>query len=397
LGALAAAFLGACSVIPVAGPESWDIRSGSSELPYALVGLNPRVLNVLASNAPRIAGAIADRRGPQTLRLGVGDIVSVTVYETGAGLFVPNDTGVRPGNFFVVPQQAVGIDGNIAVPSAGTIRAKDRTIAELQQEIVDALKNKALEPNVVASLVDQRSSSYTVLGDVKLSGRFPALLSGERLLDAIGRAGGLLGPGNESWVLLDRNGKRAVSPFGALVNEPGNNIFVRPQDTIYVFREPQTFLAFGASGKQGQFPFEAWRITLSEAIAKATGLSDTNADPEAVFVYRGETREVAEHLGVDISKFEGPVIPIIYNVSLRDPGGYFLTSKFEMRNKDVVYVSNASSVEVSKFLTYIRLIVATASDPVNTTAVGAAAKATLSGGSGTTAIVTTTAPVAATH
>lgn len=121
LGALAAALLGACSVIPVAGPESWDIKSGRTELPYALVELNPKVVTVLASNAPRIAGAIMDRRGPQMLRLGVGDIVAVTVYETGAGLFVPNDTGVRPGNFFVVPQQAVGTDGNISVPSAGTI------------------------------------------------------------------------------------------------------------------------------------------------------------------------------------------------------------------------------------------------------------------------------------
>ena len=393
LGALAGLVLGACSVIPVAGPESWDIKSGQTALSYGLVQLTPSAINVLASNAPRIAGAIADRRGPETVRLGVGDIVTVTVYETGAGLFVPNDTGVRPGNFLAVPPQAVGVDGNISVPSAGAIRAKGRTIAEVQQAIIDALKNRALEPNVVVALVDQRSSTYTILGDVRGAGRFPVSFSGERLLDAIGRAGGTLGSGNESWVVLERNGKRAMSPFGALVNEPGNNIYVRPQDTIYVFREPQTFLAFGASGRQGQIPFEAWRVSLSEAIAKAAGLVDVNADPSAVFVYRGETRDVAKLLGVDISKFEGPIIPIIYNVDLRDPGGYFLTSKFEMRNKDVVYVSNASSVEATKFMNYVRTIVATVNDPINAAIGVYSLKAAINGtGTGTT-IVTTPVPI----
>jgi len=395
LAALAGLVLGACSVMPVDGPQSWDIKSGETALSYGLVRLNPNVVNVLNANSPKIAGVMTDRRGPETVHIGVGDVVAVTIYETGAGLFVPNDTGVRPGNFLAVPQQAVGVDGNISIPSAGPIRAKGLTVAEVQREIVDALKNRALEPNVVVSLVDQRASSYTVLGDVKLAGRFPASASGERLLDAIGRAGGLSGAGNETWVVLERNGKRAVAPFGAIVDEPGNNIYVRAQDMIYAFREPQTFLALGASGKQGQFPFEAWRVSLSEAIAKATGLTDGSADPAAVFVYRGETREVAALLGVDISKFDGPIIPVIYHVDLRDPGGYFLTSKFEMRNKDVIFVSNAVSVEASKFLNYIRTIVATVGDPIN---VGVSATLLKQGISGTSnaaaAIISTPAPIA---
>jgi polysaccharide biosynthesis/export protein len=388
LGALAAAVVGGCGLMPVAGPQSWDITHGETELSYGLVRLTPAALNVLASHAPRIAGRIADRRGPATVVIGVGDILAVTIFETGSGLFVPNDTGVRPGNFLVVPPQPVDVDGRITVPSAGSIPAKGHTIAEVQREIIAALKNRALEPNAVVSLVDQRSSSYTILGDVRSAGRFPALASGERLLDAIGRAGGLLGAGNETWVVLERNGKRAVSPFGAIVDEPENNIYVRPQDLIYVYREPQTFLAFGASGRQGQFPFEAWRVSLSEAIAKATGLSDLSANPGAVFIYRGETRDVAELLGVDTTKFEGPIIPIIYQVDLRDPGGYFLTSKFEMRNKDVVYVSNAVSVESSKFMNYIRTIVATANDPINLGISAYTLKGAINGASTGAAIVT---------
>ena len=117
--------------------------------------------------------------------------------------------------------------------------------------------------------------------------------------------------------------------------------------------------------RQGQVPFDAWRISLAEALAKAGGLSDLQADPASVFLYRGETRDVAQLLGVDCSPFAGPIIPIIYNLNLRDPAGYFLATKFEMRNKDVLYISNAISVDTSqKFLNYLHLIISTAQDPV---------------------------------
>jgi polysaccharide export outer membrane protein len=71
------------------------------------------------------------------------------------------------------------------------------------------------------------------------------------------------------WVLLERNSRRGLAPFGALVYEAANNIYVHPDDTIYLYREPQTYLAFGALGSQQQIPFGAWRITLAEAVGVA--------------------------------------------------------------------------------------------------------------------------------
>lgn len=370
LGGAAASLLAACAVTPVAGPKTGDILAGQSDpgsLPYGLVRLTPRAVDILAAHAPRIAGEVADRHGPQSIRFGVGDVLGITIFEAGAGgLFIPAETAVRQGNYVTLPNQEVDVQGNISVPYAGPIRAQGRTAIELQAAIVDALKDIALKPQAVVSLVTQRASSFSVLGDVKLSGRYPALPSGERLLEAIARAGGLIFAGNESWVVFERDKRRVLVPFGAIVDVPENNIFVRPNDIIYIYREPQTFLAFGASGRQAQIPFEAWRVSLAEAVAKANGLTDIQADPSAVFVYRGEPRDVAVELGVDVARFDGPIIPVIYNLDLRDPAGYFLASKFEVRNKDVIYVSNASSVEVSKFLNYVRLVFGTVNDPIAT-------------------------------
>jgi polysaccharide biosynthesis/export protein len=380
--------------MPVAGPQSWDVKSGQADpesIPYGLMRLTPRSLDVLAAHAPRIAGEFTDKRGPQAIRFGVGDVLGVTIFEAGAGgLFIPLETAVRQGNYVTLPNQEVDVQGNISVPYAGAIRAQGRTAIELQDAIVDALKDLALKPQAVVTMVGQRASSFSVLGDVRLSGRYPALPSGERILDAIARAGGLSFPGHESWVVFERDRKRALIPFGAVVDIPANNIFVRASDLIYVYHEPQTFLAFGASGRQGQFPFEAWHISLAEAVAKANGLSDTQADPGSTFLYRGEPREVAAELGVDVSKYKGPIVPVIYNLDLRDPAGYFLASKFEVRNKDVIYISNASSVEVSKFLTYVRLIIGTVSDPIVAANYGYALKAAINGTPAATVLTSTT-------
>jgi polysaccharide export outer membrane protein len=167
-------------------------------------------------------------------------------------------------------------------------------------------------------------------------------------------------------VLLERNGRRAIAPFGALVYEPANNIYVHPNDTIYLYREPQTFLAFGAVGTQQQIAFGSWRLSLAEAISRAGGLVDTQADPAAVFLYRGEARDIAEAMGIDCSPYEGPMIPVIYTINLRDPAGYFLASSFEMRNKDIVYASNAFAVESTKFMTYLNTIQTTIQAPITT-------------------------------
>jgi polysaccharide biosynthesis/export protein len=378
-------FSGGCSILPVDGPSSADVRAGQKDtlgLPYALVRLTPQVVATLAKFVPRLATAFDDRSPPKSITYGIGDYVSVTIFEAAAGgLFIPVEAGVRPGNFITLPTQPVDSRGNISVPYAGPIRAAGRTQVQVQESIVNALKNRAIEPQVVVALVDQRTSLISVLGDVNAPNRFPANHAGEHILDAITRAGGPKSQGFDEWVMLERNGRRALAPFGALVYEPVNDIFVHPNDTIYLYREPQTFLAFGATGTaQGQLNFDAWRISLAEAVAKAGGLADAAADPAAVFLYRGETCEVAQQLSIDCSKFPGPIIPVIYEVNFRDPAGYFLATKFEMRSKDVIFVSNAVAVEMTKAITLFRNVVGTVNDPltaaINIYALKAAIKGT---------------------
>ncbi|MGY0575847.1 polysaccharide biosynthesis/export family protein [Bradyrhizobium sp. RDM12] len=355
-----------CSIMPMSGPEDHVIKSEitRSGPDYGLVQLTPQVVNILKEYGPgALAASFPDNRPPPKIKFGIGDVVAVSVFEAAAGgLFIPAEAGVRPGNFVQLPNQNVDTDGKITVPYAGAIQAAGRTPAEIQQEIIRAIGNRAIEPQVIVSLATQNTSLISVLGEVNAPARLPALSAGEHVLDAITRAGGPKGQGYETWVTLERHGKRATVPFGALVYQPANNVWVHPDDTIYVYREPQVFLAFGASGTQGQFTFDMWKINLAQAVAKAGGLLDAQAEPSGVYLYRREPRELAERLGVDCSKFVEPTVPVIYNVDFRDPAGYFLANQLQMRDKDVVFAANAATVDSAKFMQYVRVIIATAND-----------------------------------
>jgi polysaccharide export outer membrane protein len=367
---LGSAILGGCGFIPMAGPASMDVQAENTTiLPFAVVKLDSNVVQALAQYEPTgLPGVFTDARPPAQIRFGVGDIVSVTIFEASSGgLYIPPEAGVRPGNFVNLPDQSVDNDGNISVPYAGTIRAAGRTNVQIQQDILERIKSRAIDPQVVVTASQQRSSLVSVFGEVRTPVRFPMPASGaqDRVTDAITRAGGISGPGWETWVVMERNGTRATVPFGNLVYWPATNIYVQPGDRIYLYREPMKFLAFGATGTQGEFNFDAWRINLAQAIAKAGGLLDTQADPGSIFLYRREPRKVAQQLGVDCSRFGGDFVPIVFTVSFQDPAGYFLGTKMQMRPFDVLYVANAPQVDITKVLAFVNASVTTADNGVN--------------------------------
>jgi polysaccharide export outer membrane protein len=382
--------LGGCSFFPVDGPTTTEIQSGVSVvLPYALIKLSPQAVDILAAYEPKgLAGAFTDRKPSASIKFGIGDIVSVTIFEAAAGgLFIPLEAGVRPGNYVTLPDQPIDNNGNITIPFAGVIRAAGRDNVQIQADIVERIKNRAIEPQAVVTLSQQRTSLITVVGDVNTPLRFavPASGAGDRVLDAITRAGGIKGNGWDIWVVLERDKRRATVPFENLVMNQANNIYIQPGDRIYVYTEPQKFIAFGATGSvdalgsQGEFDFGAWRINLAEAVAKAGGLQDARADPGAVFLYRREPREVAALLGADLTNLRDELVPVIFWVNFHDPAGYFLATRLQMRNQDIIYAANAGSVDSTKAFQYANLIASTAGLTASTVTESATAAAALRG------------------
>lgn len=376
--ALMAISLCGCTALPKAGPDDAAVDRNASVvvrtkdrtvgIDYAVVDINKTVLDripVLASTTIRDSFG-GGKGGPSDVPLGIGDTLEVSIFEAqSGGLFIPAEVaGTRPGNYITLPAQTIDRSGTISVPYAGSIAAAGRPREVVERDIEDRLANRAIEPQVVITVVTSHSSEVAVLGDVNRAGKISVTAAGSRVLDVISAAGGISTPSIETYVTLQRRGKTGTISYQALQNQPRENIYVAPGDTILINRERRTFLAFGAAGLNGRFDFEETALTLGEALGKAGGLLDGRADPARVLLYRSVDRRILASLGVEVSRFPGDTIPVIFRANLRDPAAFFATQRFAMQDKDIIYISNSDSVEVKKFLDIVNSVSTTASGVV---------------------------------
>lgn len=374
-----ASLLAGCTTLPRSGPDQRAVDAGASVkvaspeqkvgIDYALVDITESVLqHVAQASSGSLSGGFGGGRGgvPDIL-LGVGDTVQVAIFEAQAGgLFIPADAGSRPGNYITLPNQTVDRQGNITVPYAGTIRAAGRRVDDVQIDIASRLANRAIEPQVVLTVVDSRSREAAVLGDVNSPKKIDLSPAGERVLDVISEAGGLSGPAAETTITVQRGGRQATVAYNLLARNSAENIYVQPGDTVIVRRERRTFLAFGVTGQSGSIDFEDSDLMLGDALAKAGGLLDDKAEPTAVFLYRVVSRDFLSSIGVDTKRFRSEQVPVIFRANLRDPAGFFAVQKFPMQNKDVLYVSTSDAVELTKFLTILNSATSSVNNVVNT-------------------------------
>lgn len=370
---IAVAALAGCGLLPASGPHSTAITHDASvdltrdiqqKTPYIVLDINDALIRKLNQRAQKIDSYInwPDQSAPTSVKVGVGDVIQVTIYEAqSGGLFVPREAGVRPGNFISLPPQTIDASGYITVPYVGLVKAAGRTPNSIGKTISSGLADRAIEPQVVVSFSNRGGSEVTVLGAVQNPSRFSLNFNDERILDAIANAGGGSFPGYESWVTLHRNKKEYTIKLDDLLFDPEKNIYLKPDDTLYVYREPDTFTIYGAAEFQGLFPFERRDVDLADAMARAQGLNTFEADPSEIYIYRRERPEILSMLGDALPDIlpEGlksqDSVAVIYKLNLLKGDGFFLAQKFPMHHEDTVYVANAASVELTKFLNILNL------------------------------------------
>jgi polysaccharide export outer membrane protein len=290
---LAVLLLAGCGVVPSDGPSASAVQSAADEylsgsldgksdgnLPFIFVDANQENTEILteAGLGQRFEGEFTDRREAADIRIGLGDVIRVTIFEAGSGgLFVPSSGSMSAGNFVSIPDQSVDRTGSITVPYAakgndgGVIKVHNRRPIEVQAEIEKRLSDRAIEPQVVVTIVEHRSNRYSVIGDVNEPGRYEVPQGGIRLLDAIGEAGGLSGTDYETLLTLQREGSSSRARLTTLINQPKNNIFVRPNDIISLKKEELYYNITGSVTERGHVPLKEEHVTLADAIARAGG------------------------------------------------------------------------------------------------------------------------------
>ena len=355
--------LGGCSALPAAGPSSSAFSEHAAapsdstvdpSVDYELIRLDEVNLSDLRALSYQSFGSLSDGKGAVALRIGIGDLVRVSIWEAGSGgLFsAASVAGISTGSANAnIPDQIVGNDGSITVPYAGRVRVAGQAPEAVERTIVQRLAGKAIEPQVLVTVTRGVSSTVTVTGDVAAGAQIPLMPNGQRVLDIIALAGGLRGPANETMVTLKRGSRTVEIPFTKLARDPSENIFVRPSDTLILSRRPLTFVALGATGVNTEVPMADETIVLSSAIAKAGGLLDFRADASSVFILRRELAStvLAVRPGSKLA-LTASTVNVVYQADFRDPRHLLAAQKFQVRVGDVIYVPNAFAADAQKVI-----------------------------------------------
>jgi len=358
----AVAALAACSTLPEDGPSGDMVArhaKASAKPSYALVDVDYRVTQVIDANpaAPLSTLKPASSDAPSDI-IAIGDTLAVSVYQPGVGPMTPTMTATETPQVGQGPQSlprlVVDDHGAILMPYAGPVVVTGLTPNQAAGAIRQALRGRIADPQVIVTTISSPRNSVVVIGEVGKPGRYPLTANSDRLLDALASAGGPTKPARDLTLTVVRGDQSASIVLQTLLDDPGENIRLGPQDQVRVTPSPRKVDVFGAVGKGAEIPIEDDTLTLAGALARIGGLNSNVADARFVLVFRFERPEVAKALGVTFPDIPGlKSVPIVYRVNLRDPSGYFVAGKFQVAANDLVYVPTADLVELQKFLVIV--------------------------------------------
>jgi polysaccharide export outer membrane protein len=361
-----------CAILPASAPTVSEIENQSNDDParrFIIVDINDDVVAAVSQLRQQgFPGSFISRSPPADLRIAIGYILQISIIEVGSGIFGQGNNAATLGSETASAQattlqpMTVERDGYITVPFAGRVRAEGTTPSQLGADIEHLLAKKALQPQVQVAVVSNGANSSTVGGEVNHPSVLPLALYGTRLLDLIASAGGARYPAYETNVHLTRHGRSTVVSLQNIIEDPRNNIFLQPKDSIYLTREPRTFTAFGATSKVGHYDFETAHLSLAEAVAKAGGFVDATSDPGGAFLFRFEPSQFVATIRPDLPPQHEPRVPVLYRLNLREGHGYFQAQHFPMRDKDVIVIADAQGAQLLKALILIRGISSIAND-----------------------------------
>lgn len=348
--------LAACSsrFFPSAGPSRSQVKSADNS--KNVQGI--QVLEINNEVARRLMDSQKTKLFSETFpeevqthsqMLNPGDRVEVILWEAPPAVLFAGLSSVSH-----LPEQMVNSDGEITIPFAGRLKVQGLTLKEVENEISRRLRGKANQPQVLVRVTGNNTSNVIVVGDVNTSTRVPLTPKGERLLDALAGAGGVRQSVNKTTLQLSREGRVHSLPLETIIKDPRQNIFLKAGDVITSLYQSLSFTVLGATGRNEEINFEAQGISLSQALARAGGLNDNRADATGVFVFRFEDPASLDIGSKEVIRTPEGLVPVVYQLNLKDPASFFVAQNFPVQHKDVLYVANATGAQLQKFLNMLQ-------------------------------------------
>lgn len=360
LGSISLLAVAGCASLPSNGPTARTVlrqaKAPDGTPRFQIVNLDLAAVDAMNAVAlqrdvsTRTLASLAQNRRVDLI--GPGDVLTIAVYEVGVSLF---GGGLRaaPGGFDpsahgeTFPDTVVDANGRIDLPYLGAIEVGGLTTREAQSRIAASLRGKSQDARVLVAIHQNVANTVYVAGAVNRPGRFPLTLAREHLLDAIAAAGGSANTADDTMVRFVRGTTIIEQRLGTIRSNSADDLVLNPGDRIELIRQPRSYTVFGAVTRIAQIPFENGEVSLAEALARAGGPNDALANPSAIFLFR-----------YDAAGSANDQRPVIYRLNLLNTESYFLAQKFAMRDKDVLYIANASANQPAKLFGIINQLFA---------------------------------------
>ncbi|WP_296653478.1 polysaccharide biosynthesis/export family protein [Paraburkholderia sp.] len=235
--------------------------------------------------------------------------------------------------------QTVASDGTIYFPFVGRVRAAGKTPSQLRDQLASGLAPYVKNPQVDVRVLAYRSQKVQVTGDVKTPGPLAMSDVPLTLVDAITRSGGTTDNADINRVRLTRGGKLYVLDADRMLDggDTSQNVMLQDGDVINIpDRTDSRIFVMGEVKTPTQTSLIRGKLTIADALTQAGGILDTDANPRQVFVMRGMK--------------DNPTQPDIYRLDMTQPDAIMLSSQFQLKPLDVVYVGTAASATFNRVL-----------------------------------------------
>ena len=232
--------------------------------------------------------------------------------------------------------------GMIDLPYVGKINVKDFTSTEVQNQLLNMLKEYYKNPDLQLDIVSFSSSKVYVTGTVRNQLVIDMDDKPLRVLDALIRAN-VNTTGNDnlsstSGIIRRDNRVYEIDLMDAIKGtDSKENFYLKKDDVIFIDRNPNSILVFGEVDKPGSY-FAYGGYSLTQLISDS-GLSKLTADAKNIFVLR--------------ESFDEDLLINVYKMNIKNPINLITGRKFKLQKRDIVYIPPTDLVKWNRVISLL--------------------------------------------
>jgi len=232
--------------------------------------------------------------------------------------------------------------GMIDLPYVGKINVKDFTSTEVQNQLLNMLKEYYKNPDLQLDIVSFSSSKVYVTGTVRNQLVIDMDDKPLRVLDALIRAN-VNTTGNDnlsstSGIIRRDNRVYEIDLMDAIKGtDSKENFYLKKDDVIFIDRNPNSILVFGEVDKPGSY-FAYGGYSLTQLISDS-GLSKLTADAKNIFVLR--------------ESFDEDLLINVYKMNIKNPINLITGRKFKLQKRDIVYIPPTDLVKCNRVISLL--------------------------------------------